>query len=249
MLGLMGAMQEEVAHLREALDDVTTHRVGGRDYHVGRLDGREAVLAFSRWGKVASASTATTMVDRFGVRELVFTGVAGAVDGGLNVGDIVVADALYQHDLDASPLFAPMEVPLLGACCFAVERERVERGVRAGALFLGRLAEHVEPGELAVLGVASPRVHVGSVASGDQFIASAAARARVEALVPGVLCVEMEGAAVAQVAHEHGVPLTVVRVISDGAAEGSAVDFQRFITEVASRFTAGIVRAWLAERA
>ncbi|MFI4861726.1 MAG: 5'-methylthioadenosine/adenosylhomocysteine nucleosidase [Phycisphaerales bacterium JB063] len=245
MLGLMGAMQEEVAHLRALLAGVTTHKVGGRDYHVGTLDGHAVVLAFSRWGKVASASTATTMVDRFGARELVFTGVAGGIDPALKVGDVVVADTLYQHDLDASPLFAPMEVPLLGATSLPVELERVQRAARAGRVFLDRLVEHVEPAELTALGVGSPGVYVGPIASGDQFIASTLARERVASLVPGVLCVEMEGAAVAQVAYEHGVPLTVVRVISDGAAEGSAMDFQRFITEVASRFTAGIVRAWL----
>ncbi|MEM9415427.1 MAG: 5'-methylthioadenosine/adenosylhomocysteine nucleosidase [Planctomycetota bacterium] len=246
MLGLMGAMQEEVAHLREALAGVTTHRVGGRDYHVGTLDGRAVVLAFSRWGKVASASTATTMVDRFGATELLFTGVAGAVDRGLKVGDIVVADALYQHDLDASPLFAPMEVPLLGEARMAVGREQVDRALRASVLFRDRLGEHVEAAELSALGVVSPSVHVGPIASGDQFVSSSAALERIASLVPGVLCVEMEGAAVAQVAHEHGVPLTVVRVISDGAAEGAHVDFQRFIDQVARRFTAGIVRAWLA---
>ena len=133
MFGIMGAMPQEVAHLHDAMEDVTTTTIGQRDYHVGRLDGREVVLAFSRWGKVASASTATTMIDRFGADELVFTGVAGAVNRALSVGDIVVADALVQHDLDASPLFAPMEVPLLGAAVivasgiYTVWRERKHR--------------------------------------------------------------------------------------------------------------------------
>lgn len=247
MLGLMGAMLEEVAHLCEALEQVQTQTVGGRAYHVGRLHGHDVCLAFSRWGKVASASTATTMIDRFGASELIFTGVAGAINAALHIGDIVVADRLYQHDLDASPLFAPMEVPLLGARGLAVDARWVERAARAVASFVAHLAEHVDTADLAALGVTLPRVHVGTIASGDQFISDAAARARVAALVPGVLCVEMEGAAVAQVAHEHGVPLTVVRVISDGAAEGSAVDFQRFLDRVASRFTAGIVRAWLSD--
>lgn len=245
MLGIMGAMTQEVDHLRDALVGVATHEVGGRDYHVGTLDGRAVVLTFSRWGKVASASTATTLVDRFGADELVFTGVAGAVDARLKVGDIVVADALYQHDLDARPMFPAMEVPLLGVSRFTSEPGRVARATQAAQSFIASLSDHIDAADLSALGVATPAIYTGPIASGDRFVASAAERARITGLVPGVLCVEMEGAAVAQVAYEHGVPLTVVRVISDTADDGAHLDFQRFIDVVGSRFTAGVVRVML----
>ena len=158
-----------------------------------------------------------------------------------------VADALVQHDLDASPLFAPMEVPLLGAAVIELEPSRVRRAAQAGDMFAAKLYEHVSADELAALGVLLPNVHIGTIASGDQFVSCAAALSQIAERVPGVLCVEMEGAAVGQVAYEHGVPLTVVRVISDDASEGAHVNFQRFIDQVASRFTAGVVRAWLAD--
>lgn len=241
----MGAMTEEVGHLREKLEQATTETIGRREYHVGRLAGRDVCLAFSRWGKVAAASTATTMIDRYGASELLFTGVAGGVDSRLRIGDVVVADVLFQHDLDGSPLFPRLEVPLLGTAGFRPDGERVERATKASMRFLDGIAQHVAPESLATLGITNPKVHQGPIASGDQFISNEANRERIASLVPGVLCVEMEGAAVAQVAFERDVPFTVIRVISDSAAMGAAVDFRQFVREVASHYMAGIVRELL----
>lgn len=245
MLGLIGAMAEEVSCLQAGLEDVVKHSIGRREYLVGRLGGREVCLAFSRWGKVAAASTATTMIGRFDVSEIVFTGVAGGVSPRLQIGDVVVANELVQHDLDASPLFPRLEVPLLGTASFRPDRERSLRAIQACSAFLDDITRHVSRDELTALGIASPSVYEGTVASGDQFVSSQSDLQRIAGLVPGVLCVEMEGAAVAQVAYEHAIPFTVIRVISDSAAEGASHDFQRFVDRVASRYSAGIVRALL----
>src|SRR5262249_4269300 len=100
----MGAMPEEIEGLLGELEDVQVTEAGMRTYHKGNLWGTSVVLVFSRWGKVAAATTATYLIEHFGVSQLIFTGVAGGVDESLRVGDVVVASTLYQHDMDASPL-------------------------------------------------------------------------------------------------------------------------------------------------
>lgn len=237
-IGVMGAMREEVAGLIEAMDpDRRIFERGGRTYHCGRLFGREAVVVFSRWGKVAAATTATQLLATFGVEEIVFTGVAGGADPRMRVGDVVIAASCSQHDMDASPLFPRHEIPLLGRAIFEADPARVRRAAEAARRFLAR-----PPQGAASFGIAAPQVHVGHVSSGDRFVAD---RAEVEAIrsrLPGTLCVEMEGAAVAQVCHEHGIPFTLIRTISDGADEAAPADFGRFVQEVASRWSLGILR-------
>jgi adenosylhomocysteine nucleosidase len=245
-VAVVGAMAEEVHALLAALEGrapVVTS--GGREYHRGLLWGTPAVVALSRIGKVAAAATMAELILRFGVRTVLFTGVAGAVDPSLHVGDVVVARRLVQHDMDASPIFPALEIPLLGRSHFdacpedSALVERAARGFVSGALF-----GTVDEGELAALEITRerpPRVVVGDVASGDRFVSSHAERERLRALIPGLLCVEMEGAAAAQVCFEYGVPIAVVRVISDRADDAAAVDFTRFL-RVAGAISAGIVR-------
>lgn len=240
-IGVLGAMPEEVALLVEALGATRrTQARGGRAYHRGQLFGHDAVVVFSRWGKVAAAATATHLLVEYGVRELLFTGVAGGADPSLRVGDVVVASSLVQHDMDASPLFARHEIPLLGVTRFEVPQALQQRALEAARAYLaGAEAQAPE------LGVRSPRAVAGAVASGDKFFARADELGALRARLPGVACVEMEGAAVAQVAYEYGVPLTVIRTLSDAADEAAPVDFLRFVQAVASRTSHGIVRALL----
>ncbi len=245
MIGLMGAMPEEVGRVLADMDAITTEVVGRREYRTGNFLGQPVCLAFSRWGKVAAASTATTLIDRFGASELIFTGVAGAVDARLRIGDIVVATGLFQHDLDGSPLFQALEVPLLGQSVFPSDERLRARCVAASEAFAKEITKTLNPNTLSALGIENPTVYEGPIASGDQFISSRAELARIAALEPGALCVEMEGAAVAQVAYEHDIPFTVVRVISDSAEEDAAIDFTRFVAEVASHYAVGVLRQLL----
>lgn len=242
-IGVMGAMPEEVSRLRTSLLSSRRETHGMREYAVGTLRGREVVLVFSRWGKVAAASTATTLIERFGVDVLLFTGVAGALDPALAVGDIVVARELVQHDMDASALagIAPFEIPLLGRSSFPVRGDLVQKAQTAARQYLALdLPSDIAPETLRTFGISTPAVVSGLVASGDQFIASAHVGDALRRKLPGVLCVEMEGAAVAQVAHEHGIPFAVIRTISDRADHGAPVDFPRFLDGVATHFTCGV---------
>ncbi len=241
-IGIMSAIPEENRRLVEALEGPEDVVIDGmREYHSGTLFGEPVVLVFSRCGKVAAATTATALISRFDVRSIVFTGVAGSLSSDVRVGDIVVADRLVQHDMDASPLFDAFEIPLLHRSYFDGDRGLTRALIAGGEAFVGDLASHVTPDDLAQFAIGTPRVSRGLVLSGDQFVTDRAyARSLCERL-PGALCVEMEGAAVAQVCFEYGRPCGVVRVISDAADETAAFDFTAFVDRVATHFSYGIL--------
>lgn len=250
---IVSAMDEELRGLRRHLAGAACVRHAGREFWTGTLAGQPVVLVLSRIGKVAAATTVATLLCSFDdVSRVVFTGAAGGLGEGVRVGDIVVADALLQHDMDASPLFPRFEVPLYGHSRFGVDAalaaavrtaaEEMLEGVCAGGACLdGGLSQ----GHLDEFGLARPRVHTGLIVSGDRFVSSASECSALRAALPDALAVEMEGAAVAQVCADFGVPLAVVRTVSDRADDAAHVDFVRFIGEVASRYTVALVLAWL----
>jgi adenosylhomocysteine nucleosidase len=240
----MAAMQEEIdTLLRELPADSEVVDDGRRTYHSGPLWGTPAVVVFSRWGKVAAATTATHLISDFGVAEILFTGVAGAAQAGLKVGDVVVGARLWQHDMDARPLFPRHEIPLLGRSSFASDVTRRNQLLEAAATFLRddfpaaaseatRVAFHIQ----------APKAVEGDIASGDKFFADRADLAELRLRLPTIAAVDMESAAVAQVCHEYRIPFTVVRTISDAADESAAHDFPRFLTQVASAYSHGILK-------
>jgi len=133
----MAAMQEEIDRLlKELAAGSEVVNDGRRTYHSGHLWGTPVVIVFSRWGKVAAATTATDLISDFCVTEILFTGVAGAAQPGLKVGDIVVGARLWQHDMDARPLFPRHEIPLLGRSSFASDEKRCDQLLQAAAAFL-----------------------------------------------------------------------------------------------------------------
>jgi adenosylhomocysteine nucleosidase len=132
----MSAMREEIESLVMELGtaDEAIH-TGMRTYHWGLLWDIPVVMVYSRIGNVAAATTATHLVVQFGVDEVIFTGVAGAVDPALNIGDIVVGDKLYQHDMDARPLFLRHEIPLLDMTTMETDRVTGEWLLRPPSTF------------------------------------------------------------------------------------------------------------------
>jgi adenosylhomocysteine nucleosidase len=243
-LALISALHEELSALLPLLAHTHAEQHAGRRFHLGRLGPHEVVLVLSGIGKVAAACTATQLAERFGVERMVFTGVAGGLHPLVQVGDVVLADELLQHDLDASPLFPRYEVPLLGRSRFAADAALSTQLHSAAQTALVGAADWLGP-EAAALGVVAPRLHRGLVVSGDRFVATASESLALRAALSDALAVEMEGAAVAQVCHAYGLPLAVLRIISDRADDSASVDFARFLRSVAPQTTRAIVRAWL----
>lgn len=243
-LALMAAMAEELAPLHAALEDARIQHHAGREFHTGRLDGHDVVLVLSRIGKVAAATTAALLIERYGAEAIVFTGVAGGLAGSVNVGDVVVARELLQHDLDVSPLFPRHEVPLTGRARFPADADLSDALVAAARAALA--AERIGlDSSFAALGIDNPQVVEGLVVSGDRFVCTAIERSALRSELPDALAVEMEGAAVAQICHDCDLPFAVLRSVSDRADDSAHIDFGRFVAEIAGPLAAAIVRCWL----
>jgi len=245
-LGIIGAMEEEIALLLHDIRTESRLEAAGRTYYLGRLYGSDVVLVFSRWGKVASASTTATLLTEFDIGAVVFAGVAGAVSKDLSIGDVVVASDLVQHDLDVRPLFEQFAIPILGVKRLQADPLLTQAAVRAAEDFVRTgLTRDVGEKTLLEFGIRAPKVVRGLVASGDQFIADTGRSDQLRSILPDLLCVEMEGAAVAQVCAEHQVPFAVVRAVSDTADHDSEMDFLAFLSRVASHYTRGLIRSLL----
>ena len=245
-------MHEEIADLIGAMQRLPGYRcstIGMRDYHVGNYQQQPCVVVLARIGKVAAAVTAVTLIRQFDVDELIFTGLAGGLADQCRIGDIVIASALAQHDLDARPFYPRHEVPLLGRIEFATEARLCTELECAARQFLG--SEARSPARRAVeaaFRIIDPAVHHGLIVSGDQFVGDAATAADLLIRFPKALAVEMEGAAVAQVCHEHGIACAILRTVSDRADGNAHVDFGSFLASIASNYSDGILRQFFAAR-
>ena len=240
-IGILGAMAQEIDEVKALLTDKTIVKIANREFVVGKINGIGCVVAFSKWGKVAATITATLLVQEFGVTDLFFIGTAGALADGLKVGDIVVAKRLVQHDLDVRPIIPRFELPLLNRIYVNTDWQLTELAGKAVSNLLERGVEHMVGEEAVKEFNLKPTLYFGDIASGDQFINSDEKRREILGLLPEVLCVEMEGAAVAQVCLEFGLPFTVIRTISDTADHNARVDFGKFIVEVANAYSRAIV--------
>jgi adenosylhomocysteine nucleosidase len=246
MLAIMSATPEENASVVSALHATRSLELGRRHYHFGAFQGVEVAVVFSRWGKVAAAATAAQLIVGFGATQIVFSGVAGAVRSDLKIGDIVVGTELLQHDMDATPIFARYEVPLLGQTEFATAVHlRVELTAAAQAFVREDFAAQVAGPMREQFGIRTPRVIQGAIASGDRFFSGSAQVAELRRRLPEIACVDMEGAAVAQVCAEYGVPFGIVRTISDSADDNAVKDFPRFLSGVAGHYSLGILARFL----
>lgn len=248
VIGIVSAMHEELAAVLAEMPDEQRVTVAGRDFWTGHWQGHAVVAVLSRIGKVAAATTATVLLEHFEVDALVFTGVAGGLGPGVCVGDVVVASGLVQHDMDASPLCPRYEVPLYGRALFEADADLSAQLAKAARQVLQ--ASHLLSADTkAQFQLGSSQVHQGLIISGDRFVSTGAESQALRGALPEALAVEMEGAAVAQVCWDYGVPFAAVRTISDRADDAAHTDFERFIREVASAYSRAILSQWLAMRA
>ena len=219
-LGLLGAMPEEIGSDLSHLKDLTCSNHGDLTIHRGVWgDNIRLSLAWSGWGKVSAARAATRLLASDpGIDLLLFTGVAGAADPALRQWDLLLADAVVQHDMDARPLFPQFTLP-------ALKQDRLQPQQGWFDWAQTALLEAYSAGELNGF----TRPSSGLIATGDRFIGDPAVLQTLRDALPDLRAVEMEGAAVAQVAEQEGVPWLVLRVISDGADEGAAQSFEDFV--------------------
>ena len=224
--GVIGAMEQELTLLKDAASIRRRVSRAGMDFHLGTLDGAQAVIVQCGMGKVNAGLCVQILADEFRVTRVVNTGVAGSLDDRLRVGDIVISTDAVQHDFDVSPLgFQKGEIPYTGLYAFPADA-----ALRRRALEAAKTAADVS-------------VYEGRVCSGDQFISDADVKARIIREFGG-LCCEMEGAAIAQASYLNGLPFVIVRAISDSADGESPASFEQFTARAAAN-CAAIVRGML----
>ncbi|MCC3372959.1 5'-methylthioadenosine/adenosylhomocysteine nucleosidase [Cohnella sp. REN36] len=217
LIGIIGAMQEEIDLLLEHLEDTVEMKRSGIPYYTGSLNGKKVVICKSGVGKVNAAVCTQVLIDRFNAVQVIFTGVAGALDPVLDIGDIVISTSSMQHDVDVTPLgFARGVIPYQNVSEWPADAVLVKAAVEAG--------EKVFPGHCKT----------GKVLSGDQFIADRDVVRQLHEELGGT-CTEMEGAAVAQVCALNEVPYVVIRSMSDKADGSADVNFAEFTVTAANR--------------
>ena len=236
---ILSALPEEQAGLSALLSNKETIHHAGRSFLRGTIHQQLAILALSGIGKVAAATTATALIERFGATHIIFTGVAGGLGEGVQVGDLVIGTRYVQHDMDVSPLFPRFVVPSLGKAILDADTTLIAMFLIAACALSKRAAGQKHQ-------LKSFQIHQGLIASGDRFVSSAAEVRALRASLPEALCVEMEGAAVAQVCHDYGIPFAAVRTISDRADDTAHTDFNAFVKEVAGPVASGLITAFFA---
>jgi adenosylhomocysteine nucleosidase len=212
-IGIIGAMKEEIELFLEQMEQVQISEKAKVQFLEGLFHNKKVVICKSGVGKVNAAVTTQILIDTYGVDAIIFTGVAGAVDPGLDVGDIVIASELLQHDMDVTALGFPRgTIPFEEVSLFITDEWLRQAAVDASTeLFPGH-------------------VHVGRILSGDQFIASRETVAKLHNELQGT-CTEMEGAAVAQVCAMNSIPQVVIRSMSDKADGSAEVNFAQFTVQ------------------
>lgn len=211
MIGIIGAMDEEVGKLKEALMDITVDTAAAMDFYKGTYEGKEVVIVRSGIGKVNAGICAQILVDRYQVNAIINTGIAGSLRNEINIGDIVLSVDAIQHDMEAVAFgYAPGVIPRMETSTFKADSKLIAVAKQACAK--------------ACPGIG---VHEGRVLTGDQFISDKAVKNRLIETFDGYCC-EMEGAAIAQAAYLNGVPFLIIRAISDKADDSANMDYPTF---------------------
>ena len=210
-IGIIGAMEIEVAALKEQMENVTQVKKASLEFNHGVLNGKEVVVVRSGIGKVNAAVCTQILIDDFQVEAVINTGIAGSLKNEINIGDIVVSTDALQHDMDARKFGYPKgQIPQMEVFSFTADPVLRVKAVE--------VCSKVNP---------DIEVFEGRVVSGDQFVADADVKEEIVKEFSGY-CTEMEGAAIAQAAYLNGIPFVVLRAISDKADNSATMDYPTF---------------------
>lgn len=210
MIGIIGAMDEEVCQIAEVMQVSETYERASMTFKKGTLNGKDVVIVRSGIGKVNAAVCTQILVDHFNVDCVINTGIAGSLRSEIDIADVVLSSDVLHHDMDATGFGYPMgQIPRMDVLSFKADERLIELG------------------KAACEKVASVGVHVGRVVSGDQFISDKNVKERIIKNFDGY-CTEMEGAAIAQTAYLNKIPFLILRAISDKADDSATMDYPTF---------------------
>ena len=211
VIGLIGAMDEEVAVIKAWMKDVREESIAGCDFFIGQFEGKDVVLLKSGIGKVNAAVSTTLLLSQFKPEYVINIGSAGGFDPDLQVGDVVISDQVIHHDVDVTAFGYVMgQVPSMPAT-YEADKKLVNQALQA------------------MQTVTDVKAKVGLIGTGDSFMNDPVRVDSVRALFPALVAVEMEAAAVAQVCFKFETPFVVVRSLSDIAGKESPQSFEEYL--------------------
>ena len=227
VVGIIGAMEEEVAALKEKIVIDEVKKYASLEFYSGKMYDKDIVVVRCGIGKVNAAVCTQIMIDKFGVDMIIDTGVAGAVSNKLNIADIVVSSDALQHDMDATGFgYKVGEIPRMDVSCFKADEKLIELAKKASS---NKIADH--------------KVFVERIVSGDQFVSDMKVKERLIEDFNG-FCTEMEGAAIAHVCHLNKIPFVIIRSISDKADNSAETNFEEF-TQIAADNSTKIIEGMI----
>lgn len=228
-IGIIGAMEPEVAILKQAMQDKTEHQYGGYTFYLGKLNEMDVILVQSGIGKVAATVATTLLITHFSPDGVINTGSAGGFDQELKVGDVVISSELRHHDVDVTAFnYEIGQVPNMPAA------------YQANAVMMQAAEDSIKQ-----LG-GDVKVKTGLITTGDTFMCDPAAIEQARNNFPSMMAVEMEGAAIAQACHMLATPFVVIRSLSDIAGKESPTSFEAYL-EKASKYSSEMVLALLGQ--
>ena len=225
-IAIMGAMPEEIQPLISKMNRVQVTEYGNNKYYEGSYGKHDLVVAYSKIGKVFASLTATTLIEKFGCEKLLFSGVAGAINPKLKIGDLIAATSLCQHDVDITAFGHPAGFIPESKTMVGTDKDLLDMAfsvAKSNGLHLSK----------------------GVIATGDQFVASTERKEWIESTF-NADALEMEGASVAVVCDALDIPFFILRAISDSADMDASFNFDEFVVssaEVSAKFILNMVNA------
>lgn len=218
VLGIIGAMDEEVARLKELLAGAAVEQAAGMDFYRGTLAGKEVVVVRCGIGKVNAAVCTQILADRYHVDGVINTGIAGSLKPEIKILDLVLSTDVVHHDMDAQGFgYPPGQIPRMDTFSFEADEKLQDLALKCSNELFPQTG-----------------VHLGRILSGDQFISDQQKKEFLVKTFDGS-CTEMEGAAIAQTASLNGIPFLIIRAISDQADGSASMDYQAFEEQAINR--------------
>ena len=220
MIGIIGAVVEEAEAIKKEIKEIKEIKetvISGISFFTGKFNDKDVVFVQFGIGKVNAAITATLLIEKFKVSEVIFSGVAGSLDERLKVGDVVIGRDIVQHDVDATAFGYKMgQIPQMKEWAFEADKELVEKA--------GNINDF------------DHRIFFGRILTGDQFVSKKDVKIRLGKDFEA-LCVDMESGAVAQVCTRLGVKFLIIRSISDSITDESDMEYETFVKLAAKNST------------
>lgn len=229
VIGIIGAMEEEIVVIRRKMTITNTKSIASMEFYEGKMDGQKIVLVRCGIGKVNAAVCTQILIDIFGVSYIINTGVAGGLHPDINIGDIIISSDTVEHDMDVTAFgHEKGYIPRMDMQFFEADQWLVEIAQKAAEEIRG---DH--------------KVHVGRIASGDQFVSSMKVKEEIYTNFTAY-CAEMEGAAIAHTCFLNKIPFVVIRAISDKADQSAEVNFDDFVN-LAAKNASTMIEAMILE--